>query len=215
MLTIYGSDLSSPANKVRFVANHLGLKYEYKKVDLGAGEQKKPEFLKVNPVGKVPAIDDDGFMLYESGAIIKYLAEKAGSSILPKGLKERASFEQDLDFITLHVGMAAQKIVFNRVFAPRRNIPIDTMSLQDGETFLKRFLPIVDARLAKTPYYCGNALTLVDFTLLSILDPSEMAGIDLSPYANITKWRNNLRQQDFYTKCHKEYGDALKQPAKA
>ncbi len=215
MLTIYGSDLSSPANKVRFVANHLGLKYEYKKVDLGAGEQKKPEFLKVNPVGKVPAIDDDGFMLYESGAIIKYLAEKAGSPILPRGLKERALFEQDLDFITLHVGMAAQKIVYNRVFAPRRNIPVDAMSLQDGETFLKRFLPIIDAKLAKAPYCCGNALTLVDFTLLSILDPSEMAGIDLSPYANLAKWRNNLRQQDFYTKCHKEYGDALKQPAKA
>ncbi len=213
MLTIYGSDLSSPANKVRFVANYLGLKYEYKKVDLGAGEHRKPEMIKLNPIGKVPFIDDEGFVLAESGAIIKYFAEKTGSSIYPKGLKERALFEQDLDFVTLHVGTAAQKVVYNRLFAPRRNVAVDQNSLEEGQTFLKRFLPIVEGKLSKGKYVSGEALTLVDFTLLSILDPAEAAGIDLTPYPQITRWRENLRQQDFYTKCYKEYGESLKQPA--
>ncbi len=210
MLTIYGSDLSSPANKVRFVANYLGLKYEYKKIDLGAGEQRKPEILKLNPVGKVPFIDDDGFVLAESGAIIKYLADKVGSSLYPKGLKERALVDQEIDFVTLHVNAALQKIVYNRVFAPRRKIAVDERSVEEGLGFLNRFLPIVEAQLAKSAYLAGNTLTLADMTLLSGLDPAEVAGIDLSPYPAIRTWRENLRKQEFYTKCYKQYGESLK-----
>ena len=73
MLTIYGADLSSPANKVRFVANHIGLDYEYRRVNLREKEQRQEWFLKINPIGKVPAMDDGGFCLFESGAICKYL----------------------------------------------------------------------------------------------------------------------------------------------
>ena len=214
MLTIYGSDLSSPANKVRFVANYLGLKYEYKRVNLFAGEQKTPEFLKLNPVGKVPAINDDGFVLAESGAIIKYLADKANSSLYPKSLKERALQDQEIDFLTLHVGAALQKVIYNRVFAPRRNLPVDQNSLEENLGFLGRFLPIVETQLSKTAYVAGPTLTLADMTLLSALDPAEVASIDLNPYPRIKAWREKLRQQDFYTKCHKEYGESLKQPAK-
>lgn len=210
MLTIYGSDLSAPAVKVRFVANYLGLKYEYKKVDLRAGDHKKPEFLKINPVGKVPVIDDDGFVLAESGAIIKYLSEKVKSPLYPQGLKERAVQDQWIDFLTLHVGVAFQKIVYNRIFAPRRNIPVDETALREGQQFLDRFLPVVEAQLAKSPYIAGDRITLADFTLLAIADPAEMANIDLSAYPHFVKWRNDLRQQDFYTKCHKEYGESLK-----
>ena len=213
MLTIYGSDLSGPANKVRFVANYLGLKYEYKKLNLGAGDHKKPEILKLNPVGKVPFIDDDGFVLAESGAIIKYLADKAGSAIYPKGLKERALADQEIDFITLHVNAALQKIVYNRVFAPMRKIPVDQNSLDEGVSFLARFLPIVEATLSKTPFLVGNTITLADFTLLSGLDPAEVSGVDLSAYPKIRAWREKLRKEDFYARCHKEYGESLKQIA--
>ena len=79
MLKIYGADLSGPANKVRFVANYLGLKYDYVVVKLREGEHQKPEFLKINPIGKIPAIEDDGFTLFESNAICRYLADKNNS----------------------------------------------------------------------------------------------------------------------------------------
>ena len=72
MLTIYGSDLSGPCNKTRFVANYLGLNYEYRRINLREGEQKQAWFLKINPVGKVPAMEEDGFCLFESAAICKY-----------------------------------------------------------------------------------------------------------------------------------------------
>jgi glutathione S-transferase len=219
MLRIYGADLSSPANKVRFVANFLGLKYEYIQVKLREGEQRRPEFLKMNPIGKVPAIDDNGFCLFESGAIIKYFAEKEKSSIFPSGLKERAVAEQWIDFITNHVALGMHKVVFNRLFA--KNIPgatVDERSIQDGLSFLSKYFPIVDEQLSKGKYFLGNNITLADFTLLAALDPAEASDVDLTPYKNIVRWRAELKSQDFYTKCHRDYKEKLQmmfgQPAK-
>ncbi len=212
MLKIYGSDLSSPANKVRFVANYLGLKYDYIVVKLREGEQNKPEFLKINPVGKIPAIDDDGFTLFESNAICRYLADKQNSPIYPKGLKERAIVEEWLDFGSMHVGAAVSKVVYNRIFAPIRKIEVDERSIKEGLDFLARFLPVVDHQLAKNKYLLGNQITLADFNIFSGLDPVETTQIDIVQYNHIVKWRNELKKQEFYTKCHKEYGEALKQP---
>lgn len=214
MLKIYGSDLSAPANKVRFAANALGLKYEYIRINLREGEHQKPEFLKINPVGKIPVIDDDGFILAESNAIIKYLAAKNDSPFYPKELKERAVVDQWVDFGSMHVGMALMKVVYNRVFAPIRKIAVDENSIKEGLGFLDRFLPVVDAQLGKNPYLAGKTLTAADINLLALLDPSELAGVDLSKYKNLTAWRNKLRQEKFYTDCHKEYGESLKQAAK-
>lgn len=122
MLTIYGSDLSGPANKVRFVANLAGLSYQYRRINLREGEQKQEWFLKVNPIGKVPAMEDDGFCLFESGAICKYLCEKAGSDLYPKDLKQRAEVEQWADFSNLHISVNVSKVAYNRLFAPRMDL---------------------------------------------------------------------------------------------
>ena len=212
MLKIFGSDLSSPANKVRFTANALDLKYEYIKVNLREGEHRKPEFLKINPAGKIPAINDDGFMMFESNAIIKYLARKQKSPLYPSDLQERAIVEEWMDFTSMHVGMALSKIMFNRVFYKFTNTPIDERSLSDGIDFLKKFLPVVDEQLGKNPYLAGKSFTLADINLLASLDPAEAAQVDLSSYKNIVKWRNEFKKKEFYTKVHKEYGEALKQP---
>ncbi len=213
MLTIYGSDLSGPANKVRFVANCLGLNYEYHRIDLRAGEQKQEWFLKINPIGKVPAMNDGGFCLFESGAIVKYLCDQGGSSLYPKDLKQRAVVDQWADFANLHIGVNVSKISYNRLFAVRMNIPVSQESINDGEKFLGQNLPHIEKQLAAHQYLAGAQITLADLTLLASLDPAELAGIDLSKYPRISAWRNGLKQQSFYTQCYKEYGEILKQTA--
>ena len=215
MLKIYGSDLSSPSNKIRFVANTLGIPFEYIRINLREGEQKKPEFLKLNPVGKIPVIDDDGFLLFESNAIIRYLADKNHSPLYPEDTKQRAIVDEWIEFGSHHVGLATSKIVYNRLFAPRIKIEPDERSLAEGLTWLDRFLPVVEAQLSKAKFLTGNTMTLADLNLLAIFDPAEVAEIDISKYQNIIRWRNELKRQDFYTKCHKEYGEMLKQPAGA
>ncbi len=211
MLTIYGSDLSAPANKVRFAANAIGIKYEYKRVDLRAGEHFKPEFLAVNPIGKVPAIDDEGFRMFESNAIMRYLADKHNSPLYPKDLKERAVVDMWLDFGSMHVGVALSKVIYNRLFAPLRDIPVDENSLKEGLKFLERFLPVVDGQLARQKYIAGAKLTLADINLLALFDPCELTGIDISSRKNIVRWREALRKEKFYTDCHQEYGAAIKE----
>lgn len=213
MLKIYGSELSSPVNKVRFAANELGLEYEFIKVNLRDGENQRPDFLKLNPAAKVPVIDDNGFILFESGAIIKYLSNKQKSSLYPADLKQRAIVDQWMDFVAFHIGLNLGKVMYNRVFAPIRKMPIDQNSIQDGLNFLGKYLPVIDAQLGKDKFLAGAILTLADITLLAALDPAEVAKIELSGYKNIIQWRNGLKSRPFYTKCFKEYGEPLKQMA--
>jgi len=210
MITIYGSDLSGPANKVRFVANHIGVEYEYRRINLREGEQKQDWFLKINPIGKVPAMSDNDFCLFESGAICKYLCEKTSSDLYPKDLKQRAVVEQWSDFATLHIMTNVAKVTYNRLFAPRMGFPVSQEFISDGLKFLEQNLPHVEKQLEQHKYLAGAQMTLADITLLAALDPCELSGIDLAKYSKITVWRNALRAQSFYTKCHKEYGESLK-----
>ena len=213
MLTIYGSDLSGPANKVRFVANTLGLAYEYRHMNLREGEHKQEWFLKINPMGKIPAMSDGDFNLFESGAICKYLCDKVGSNLYPKDLKQRAIVDQWLDFSTMHISANMSKVTYNRVFAPRMNRPVSQESIADGENFLSQQLPALEQQLSQHKFLCGSQVTLADLTLLAALDPAEVAGIDLKKYSRISAWRDDLKTQEFYTKCYKEYGESLKATA--
>ena len=209
MLKIYGTELSSPSNKVRFVAHELGLEYEYKSVNLISGENKLEAHLKLHPAGKVPVIDDDGFVLFESSAIIRYLAVKSDSPLYPTGAKQRALVDQWSDFASHHIATGLSRVLVNRVFAPFLNQEVDERSITEGLSFLERFLPVVDAPLKERRYLAGGELTLADFSLLSALDPAEVAQVDLSGYLNITRWRQDLMARDCYTKCHKSYADVL------
>ena len=114
MLKIYGLDVSTWTNRVRFTANYLGLKYEYIPVNLAAGEGQAKDYLAIHPAGKIPALDDDGFRLFESGAIAKYLAAKNNSNLYPTDIKKRAIVDQWSDFVALHVAKAMERVVFNR-----------------------------------------------------------------------------------------------------
>lgn len=210
MLTIYGSDLSGPAIKVRLTASALNIDYQWRIVNLRDKEQKQEWFLKINPVGKIPAMDDNGFCLFESNAICRYLCDKQGSSLYPKELKDRAVIDQWIEYISNHISANASPIVFNRVFAPRTGRPINEKAVSDGEEFLKGYFPLIETQLSAHAYLVGGSLSLADIVLFAVLEPSEKAGIDLSAYPKLCAWRKALKGQPFYTKCYKEYGEMLK-----
>jgi len=206
MITLYGSNFSSPSNKVRFALNELGIEYDYKPVDLGKGEQRSPEFLKVTPVGRVPVIKDGDFVLSESNAIIKYLATKQKSSLYSDQLEERAIIDQWVDFASLHVGTAMARVFFNRILAPVLKMEVDERSLKDGLSFLDKFLPIVEDQLTKSSFLASSRMTIADINLLALLDPADICDIDLSKYSKLTSWRDALKKKSFYTKCYTDFG---------
>jgi glutathione S-transferase len=213
MLTIYGSDLSGPAIKVRLTASILGIEHKWQLVNLREGEHKQAWFLKINPVGKVPAIDDDGFHLFESNAICKYLCDKHNSPLYPKDVKKRAAIEQWIDYVSFHIGANFIPVVYNRLFAPLRGMPVNEKAITDGLEFLKQYFPIIEKQLIQHKHIVSPELSLADIILLAILEPAEMAQIDLSVYPKLTAWRADLKKQSFYTSCYKEYGEMLKAPA--
>lgn len=209
MLTIYALDLSSPALKVLYVANALGLQYEKKGVNLGEGEGQKPEYLAIHPAGKVPAIIDGDFKLFESNAIIKYFARKKKSDLYPDDLKQQAVIDQWIDFVSLHIQNGVGRVLWNKVFAPKLGKEVDENSMKCGYEFLNRYLPVVDQKLGQSKFLAGDKLSLADFVLLAHVDPLEVIEVDVKKYANLAKWREGLKMKDFYQKVHRFYGEAM------
>lgn len=205
MLQIYGSPVSSPTNKVLYVANYLNIPYEFHALSLAAGDQQKSEFLKINPYGKVPAIDDEGFTLAESNAIVRYLAAKKQSPIYPQDLKERARIDQWMDYASLHVMTALSRIMYNTYFYKLRGEPKDERSLQDGRKFISAYLPVLEKQLSNSRYIASNTLSLADIVMLAALDVVEVTEVSLISYPHLSTWRKKLMQEAFYQKCHTSY----------
>ncbi len=211
MIKLYGIPISNNVNKVRFCLNYLGLPYEWTQTNPMNAETQAEAFLKINPVGKIPALEDDGFTIFESNAIIKYLAAKQNSPIYPQDLKQRAIIDEWTDFPAIHVAAAMGRVMFNRLIAPILGKEVDQNSIKAGLEFLDKYFPILDKQLAKNKYLTGTNFTIADINLLAILDPCELIQVSLNSYPNLTKWRNGLKAQPFYQKCFKDYGEFVQE----
>ncbi len=209
MLTIYALTMSPPALKVLYVANALGLEYEQKGVKLAEGEGQSEQYKRIHPAGKVPALVDGDFTLFESNAIIKYLARKADSALYPDDLKKQAIIDQWVDFVSQHIHNGISRVLWNKMMAPKFGFDVDENSMKCGYEFLEKYLPIVDAQLGKTKYLAGDEISIADYILLAHVDPLEAIEIDVNKYPNLARWREALRTQDFYQRVHKFYGEAL------
>jgi glutathione S-transferase len=201
MIKIYGTRGSGAANKVEYTAILLGLEYEYKAIDI-AKDSKTEWYMKLHPAGKVPVIDDNGFVLFESSAICRYMCDKKGSTLYPKDLQQRALIDQWIDFSAMHVGDAMGKVAYNKIFAPMRGLPVDEKGLQDGLLGLDRFLPIIDNQLGKHKFLAGDVLTIADLALLSSIGYGDKANYDFSKFKNLAAWKKKIQEMDFYKKVN-------------
>ena len=198
MLKVYGDPHSSNTQKVIFTLLFLAKDYEYITIDLSV--PRSPEYLKLQPSGKVPCIDDNGFVLFESDAICAYFAE--GSSLYPSEIKERAIVNQWVVFVTVHIADVLSKISYaKRLTGPKRGQPVDETALAEGMKELDRFLPVIDAQLGKQAFLAGNKISLADIDLLAAMGVAKRVGIDLTPYKHILSWMPKLTEMDFYKKA--------------
>lgn len=211
MIKLYGFEPSFPVNRVRLCLNALELEYKFISTNPIEGECQTEEYLKMSPAGKVPAIDDDGFALFESNAIMKYLCRKHKSDFYPADITAQANVDKWLDLTAIHLGNGIGKVLFNKVIAGLVGADVDEQSLKEGYAFVERFLGIIDKQLGTSTYLASNNLTIADFCLLSTIDPAEVVEVDISQYPNVDTWRNKLMQESFYTKMHNSYGEMLEE----
>ncbi len=209
MIKLYGFEPSFPVNRVRLCMNAMELEYKFVRTNPLAGECQTDEYLKLSPAGKIPAIDDDGFALFESNAIMKYLCRKHKSDFYPADITAQANVDKWLDFTAFHLGNGVAKVLFNKILAGMIGAEVDEQSLKDGYGFIERFLGVIDKQLGKSSYLASNAMTIADFCLLGTIDPAEVLEVDMTQYPKVEAWRNKLMQEPFYKAVHNSYGETL------
>jgi GST-like protein len=180
-------------HKVHVMLEECGLPYRAIPVNIGAGDQFKPEFLAISPNNKIPAITDpdgpDGkpISLFESGAILVYLAAKTGK-FLPKTDRERFEVLQWVMFQMGGVGPMLGQAHHFRMYAPEK-IPyaIDRYSNE-----AKRLYSVIDKRLSKSRFLGGGEYSIADIATFPWLRSWQNQGITLSEYPHLEKWFNAI-----------------------
>ncbi len=215
MIKLYGVGLSFNVSKVRFCLNYLNLKYDWVQTNPMAGETRTPEYFSISPTGKIPALEIDGFKIFESSSINRYLATINNSSIYPQDAKKRAIVDAWTDYVAIHVAHAMGRVLFNRVFAPMSGQKVDPESLRVGLEFLDKYFPILEKQFSENIYLAGKEFSLADINLLAVLDPLELAEINIDRFPSLRKWRASLKSQPFYQKCYKDYTEFVQEAMSA
>ena len=172
-------------HKISIALEELGLPYTVHHLDLGRLDQKTPEFLRINPNGRVPAIvdrDEDDFAVFESGAILIYLAEKTGR-LMPRDPKGRSLVIQWLMFQMAGIGpMMGQANVFYRYFPEKLQPAIDRYH---GE--VRRLFAVLDGRLADHEYLAG-AYSIADIANWAWVRGHDWSGVPIDRFRNLSRW---------------------------
>jgi GST-like protein len=161
MLKFYFNGAPNPT-KVALFLEESGLPCELVPIDTRKGDQFKPEFLKVNPNGKVPAIDDNGVFVFDSNAILLYLAEKTGKFLAPNTPANRAQTLSWLMFVATGIGPYSGQAVHFKHHAPRDLGKGLDYAHNRYQYEAQRHYKILDAHLAKSKYMVGDTYTIVD-----------------------------------------------------
>ena len=189
-IDLYQLPASGPCRAVFMTAQHIGIDINKKNVDLMAGEQLKPEFIKMNPQHCVPTIDDGGFYLWESRAIQTYLVNKYApdSPIYPKDPQARALVDRMLYFDIGTLYKAESEYLYPQLFKG------EAANAEKEETF-KKALTLLEEFLSKTSYVAGNNITLADFSILASLTFAEIADYSFESYPKICAWLQKLKSE--------------------
>jgi glutathione S-transferase len=189
-LKLHAFPLSPRGFKVLAAANHLGLDYEFIMVNLGAGEQKRPAFVALNPNARMPVLEEDGFVLWESNAILQYLAtKKPEAGLLPMDEHGRADVMRWMFWDSCHWDPACAILIFENLVKPFFNLGTpDPAEIAKGVQRFHQFATVLEAQLGSRKFICGDKPTIADFTIASPLNSAEQAKFPLEPYANIRRW---------------------------
>jgi glutathione S-transferase len=188
-LTFYYSPMSS-AVRIHWALEELGVPYEKVKLDLKSGEQKKPDFLKINPNGQVPAIVEDGVPMFESVAILIHLGEKYGvaKKLWPAlGSPDHMRALSWTVWSTATFGSNLMRFLLNTM----NYLPPEHRSAEQGEQARKQLqenLRILDEQLAHASHVIGDHFTLVDLAIASLLGWATQNGLDVKPFGRVAAW---------------------------
>jgi len=182
-MTVYGDSISGNCLKVKFVADRLGIPYEWVEISVLKAETRTPEFLSLNPAGQVPVVRfADNGTLAQSNAIMLHLAW--GSDLIPADPMERAQMFQWLFWEQYSHETAIAVLRFQKFYLKKSDGEIDPALPGKCAKVLK----LMNDHLAGNAYFVGAKLSLADIALVAYTRFAHQAGIDLSAYPHVRLW---------------------------
>ncbi|HEV3184805.1 MAG TPA: glutathione S-transferase family protein [Xanthobacteraceae bacterium] len=194
-IEIYAFPPSPRGFKPMVVANHLGLDWTLHFVDLRKGEQKSPQYAALNPNMRMPTLKDGDYVLWESNAILQYLAGlRPESGLLPRDERGRLDVTRWQFWDLAHWDATLAIFAFEYVAKPLvlgRN-DVDAAAIARGTELFNRNAKVLNDQLRGRKFVTGDNLTLADFALGAPMNIAEMAHYPLEPYGEIKRWYASL-----------------------
>jgi glutathione S-transferase len=183
-MKLYTNLFSPNARKVHAVATELGIELETQTVDLRGGEQRTPEYLALNPNGKVPTLVDGDTILWESNAIMCYLAGKGDTELWPKSAK-RYDILRWMFWESNHLTNALNRLFVQKFF--NRDNP-DQDVIESATKSFRKYAAILDGNLADKQYVTGDTLTLADFAIGVCFGYAAPLELPLDALDHVNRW---------------------------
>jgi glutathione S-transferase len=200
MLRIWGRTNSINVQKVLWCCDELGVPFE--RIDAGGqfGVVGTPEYLAMNPNALVPTIDDDGFVLWESNVIVRYLSTKHGlGTLCPTDLRERFSAEKWMEWMTTTLWPPFVPAFMGLVRTPPEKR--DAAAISNAQREAARRLGALETQLGRTPFVVGKTLTMGDIPVGAAVFRFFALGIARSDFPNVSRWYEELTKRPGY-KAH-------------
>ena len=197
MITLYGSPRSS-AGRCLWTLEEAGVPYTHKDIDMKNKEHKSAEFLKINPNGKVPALTDGDFTLFESMAINYYIADAYKKELLGNTVTERALVQQWSFWASSELQSPIIEIFIQKVFMP--DDKRDQNVIDENLKKLPELLTVLNNTLEGKKYLAGNTFTLADINTASVAGICMAIGFDMKPYSNVANWLGAMTDRPAYQK---------------
>jgi glutathione S-transferase len=198
MLKIYGNPMSTCTRKVLTTLAEMNMPFEMSAIDLAGGQHKQEAHLRRQPFGRIPALEDDGFELFESRAMSRYLNEKGGGKLIPSDAKARAKMEQWISVETSEFYPHAMKYIYNYTFKR----PQEPAVLEAAGKALEVTCAVMEKQLAKTPYLAGGEFTLADIGFMPYIEylmPTPAKDI-LSKHPHLMAWWSKISERPSWRK---------------
>ncbi|CAK9819443.1 Glutathione S-transferase 1 [Anthophora plagiata] len=183
MVILYSQDISAPCRAVLIVANAIGLKLEIREINLANKEHLSEEFIKINPQHTIPTLDDDGFILADSHAIICYLVDKYAKddSLYPKELQKRALVNQFLHFDSSTLFAIAKSALKPILFLNKKTVPEEKM--KEWKESYEQLNKILEGK----KWLVGDSYTLADISCVTTVSSCTVL-MNVDEYPNVKAW---------------------------
>jgi glutathione S-transferase len=203
-MKLFGHPMSTCTRKVLTVLHEKGATFEFEMVDIMTGAHKHPAFLARQPFGQVPALEDDGFTLYESRAICRYLDSKLpGVSLTPTDLKGRAVMEQWISVESANFTPHAMKIIGQRLLGKMMGKePIESI-VTEGLAGVDRAAEVMDKQLANHQFIAGSAFSIADISFMPYIEylVASEAAEPIIKRTNTARWWSEISARPSWKKA--------------